>query len=94
MLAVVSPGLDSEDGPGNRAGTQAAGDVVAEAGPGAAAELSQELSVFAEGRTQDPRNRPHQLPVVHFLQHLLEGVFEEGRHLLGLATWTKTARFA
>ena len=47
---VVSPGLDSEDGPGNRAGPQAAGDVVSEAGPGAAAELSQELTVFAEGR--------------------------------------------
>ena len=79
---VVAPGLDGKDGPRNRAGPQAALDIVPEAGPGTAAELSQELTVSAKGRTQDLRNRPHQLPVVHFLQYLLQGPFQESSHLL------------
>ena len=71
----IAPGLDGENGPGSGAGPQAARDVVAETGPGAAAELSQELTVFAESRAQHLGNRLHQLPVVDFVQHLLQGPF-------------------
>ena len=47
---VLAPGLEGEDSPCSGAGPQAALDVIPKTGPSAAAELSQELSVFVEGR--------------------------------------------
>ncbi len=77
--------------PASRRRPQGVLQVLAQASPGAAAELPQELSIASKGRSQYLGNGPYQLAVRNRLQHLAGDPFHKGGHPLGLARWTEVA---
>ena len=68
--------------------------VQAEASPGTAAELPQQLSIASKGRSQHLRNGPHQLAVRNRFQHLAGDPFHKSGYPLGLTRWAEVASLA
>jgi len=64
----ISPGLYGEAGARSIAWTQSGFEILTKSLPSTTAQVTQELTVPAQGRAQDFGNRPHPLTVVHLLE--------------------------
>ena len=94
-VELIAIGLDGDDSTRSRCRIRPAGlSVIFERPPSAARQLPQQSPIAAEGGTQDPGNRPHELAVIHRFENLFGHPLDEGRYSLGLAGRTEVARLA
>ena len=93
-VELVAVGLNRQDGCRHRVRPQGVLEVLAEAAPGTAAELPQQLSIASKGGSQHFGNGPHELAVRNRFQYLAGDPLHKSCYPLGLTRWTEVAGLA